>query len=247
MNRLGAGLVTLLAVTALACNLPGNLFPTATPAPTATPDDPTAEYRRWPVILRDDFAAPANSWDSAENSDDRWAKGTVLVQNGEYAFDLTAKTGFVWWSRGASGTAVTDFFAAVDARQVSGAADADYGLIFHYQTGNYYMFSVNAGGQVGAFRYYREQWETLLAWTESPVTLQVGQANRLAVAGAGNTYRLFIDNHLAGAFSDDVLPQGEAGLAVELYKAGDTGRFAFDNFEFRAPAAAVVTTPTPAP
>ncbi len=218
-HRLG-GLILSLGLLTLACGGFAPARPTPTPAPTATPVDLTASYRRWPVVL---------------------VKGS-----GGAADELTANEGFVWWSRGLADTVTTDFYAAVDARQVSGTATADYGLIFHYAAGNYYYFAVSDTGQFAVSLYYREEWETLVDWTASAALLP-GEVNTLAVAAEGDHYQVFINRAWAGEFTDQRLPQGEAGVAVEIYNAGDSAVFEFDNFEWRAPRAAVLPTVTPEP
>ena len=244
-HRLG-GLILSLGLLTLACGGFAPARPTPTPAPTATPVDLTASYRRWPVVLRDNFFEAANTWEVVEDADDRWARGSLMVANGKYRFDLTANEGFVWWSRALADTVTTDFYAAVDARQVSGTATADYGLIFHYAAGNYYYFAVSDTGQFAVSLYYREAWETLVDWTASAALLP-GEVNTLAVAAEGDHYQVFINRAWAGEFTDQRLPQGEAGVAVEIYNAGDSAVFEFDNFEWRAPRAAVLPTVTPEP
>ncbi|MBL8056496.1 MAG: hypothetical protein JNK29_07340 [Anaerolineales bacterium] len=234
-----------LALAALACNT--SLFaPTRTPVPTPTPTSAAAAYAGWPVVLRDTFFEPRNSWELAEASDDRWAKGRLAVEAGKYRFDLTANDGFIWWSRGRLDALTTDFYAAVDGRQVSGTADADYGLIFRFAAGNFYYFQISdSSASFAVYRYQAETWTAMLEWTASPA-IRPGEANQLAVAGEGPDFTLLINGEAVGAFTDDALPEGGTGVAVQIYTAGEAAVFEFDNFEWRAPRASLVTT-TPEP
>lgn len=239
--------LSLPALAALACST--SLFPpTATPAPTLTPTHPAAAYAAWPVVLRDTFFEPRNDWEFVEDSDDRWARGRLAAQAGKYRFDLTANDGFIWWSRGRLDVVTTDFYAAVDGRQASGTADADYGLIFRFEAGNFYYFQVSdSSGSFAVYRYLQEDWTALVDWTAS-AAIRAGQVNQLAVAGEGADFTLLINGQPVGAFRDDALPQGGVGVAVQIYTAGEAAVFEFDNFEWRAPRAASLTaTPAPGP
>lgn len=230
--------LVLLALT-LSC---GVGRPASTPAPTATPN-----FAAWPVVLRDFFFEPANDWEFAEDSDGRFATGTLSVADGKYRFDVQAKEGFVWWSRALNETATTDFYAAVDGRLVSGSGDTDYGLIFRYHRGNYYYFQVSDVGQYALYLYNAEEWQALIPWTASDA-IQAGQVNRVAVAAEGGRFQLYLNGLHLGEAQDETLPAGAVGVAIQVYNAGERAVFEFDNFEWRAPASAVSrSTPAPAP
>lgn len=242
-HRLG---LCALLLASLSCGAP-SFFATATPEPTSTPQPSPSDYARWPVVLRDFFNEPANDWELAENSDDRFARGTVEVRSGMYRWDVTANEGFIWWSLGLANTATADFYAGVTARQVSGAEDADYALIFRHDGYNYYTFQVSDTGQFTSYEYHLEEWTQLIEWTAA-AAIRPGEANRLAVAAEGNRFRYFINDDLVAEVEDDTLPSGSAGVAVQVYNDGESAVFEFDNFEWRAPkSATTVTTPTPNP
>ena len=239
------GLCALLLAT-LSCGAP-SFFATVTPEPTNTPQPSPSDYARWPVVLRDFFNEPANDWEFVEDDNDRFAKGTVEARNGKYRWDVTANEGFIWWSLALADTSTSDFYAAVTARQVSGAEDTDYALIFRHDGYNYYTFQISDTGQYTAYEYNLEEWTQLIEWTSSAV-IQSGEANRIAVAAEGDRFRFFINDEMVAEIADDTLPTGGAGVAVQVYNDGESAVFEFDNFEWRAPkSATTLTTPTPNP
>lgn len=233
-----------LLLATLNCGAP-SFFATSTPVPTNTAQPSPSDYARWPVVLRDFYNEPANDWELAEEEDDRFAKGTIEISGGKYRWDVTANEGFIWWSLALNNTSTSDFYAAVAARQVSGAQDADCGLIFRHDGDNYYYFQISDMGQYSVYLYYLEEWTALREWTENAAIEPEG-VNRLAVAGEGGRFRFFINDELVAEVEADTLESGRAGVAVQVYNAGETGVFEFDNFEWRAPKTAVtVVTPTP--
>jgi hypothetical protein len=233
-----------LLIATLSCGAP-SFFATATPEPTSTPQPSPSDYARWPVVLRDFFNEPANDWELAEDSDDRFAKGTIEVSGGKYRWEVTANEGFIWWSLALENTSTSDFYAAVAGRQVSGAQDADYALIFRHDGDNYYTFQVSDTGQYTAYEYYLEEWTALIEWTAAEAIDPDG-INRLAVAAEGARFRFFINDALVAEVEDDTIESGSAGVAVQVYNPGESAVFEFDNFEWRAPKTAVtVVTPTP--
>jgi concanavalin A-like lectin/glucanase superfamily protein len=240
----------LLAGSGLACSLlqPPSPSATAEARRAALPDDnlaATATARaEWPLVLKDDFSQPDNDWETGK-SDDRFSTGTVSITGGKYRFDLKANDGFIWWSRAINNTSTTDFYAAVDAQQITGPTSADYGIVFRWQHGNYYYFKINESGQFALSLDYFEKWETLVNWT-SASAIRPGEVNRLAVGAEASHFTLYVNGEQVGEADDSRLPGGTAGVAVELNQAGDQAVFQFDNFEWRAPSEAVsVLTPTP--
>lgn len=244
ISRLRSLPLCALLLATLSCGAP-SFFATATPTPTNTPPPSPSDYARWPVVLRDFYNEPANNWELADNTDDRFAKGTLDISGGKYRWDVTANEGFIWWSLALNDTSTSDFYAAVAARQVSGAPDAAYGLIFHHDGDNYYYFQISDTGQYSVYLYYLEEWTALREWTEN-AAIEPEDVNRLAVAAEGDRFRFFINDQLGGEVEDDTIPGGNAGVAVQVYNAGEAAVFEFDNFEWRAPKTAVtVVTPTP--
>ena len=57
----------------------------------------------------------------------------------------------------------------------------------------------------------------------------------MTVLGEGSHFRLYINDQYVGEAEDDHLAEGEVGLTITLYNAGDEAIYEFDRFEVRAP------------
>jgi len=206
-----------------------------------------AAYREWPLVLRDTFFERRNDWEVVEETQGDLANGTLRIGGGKYRWEITAVEGVVWWSRSREDTFTTDFYATVEARQISGTPEADYGLIFRHDGDNYYYFQVSDVGQYAVYRYEAGGWTELITWTATDA-VRAGRINNLAVAGEGARFKFFINGQRVGETTDSRLAAGTVGVAVQLYNAGESAVFEFDNFEWRAPSEAVTEiTPTPEP
>ena len=156
------------------------------------------------------------------------------MTDGEFRWALTATQG--GYRRSAPVMIpVTDFQLSVEARQVNGPRDGDYGVVFRQLDGNdFYYFGINDAPQYAWFVLYNNVWTTLTDWTRTSAILR-GETNRISVSAEGTHFQSFINGQLAAERDDDYLSHGLAGLAVGLQSAGDRSTFAFDNIEVRAP------------
>ena len=78
------------------------------------------------------------------------------------------------------------------------------------------------------------EWTTLIDWTENSA-IRHGEVNRLTVLAEGSHFVFFINDQYVGEADDSRLSRGRAGVAIELYNAGDKATFEFDNFKLLAP------------
>jgi len=234
-----------LCVSGLFCSSGGSSSVTepADAPNTATLSATAAARSEWPLVVSDDFSKPAHDWETGEE-DDRFTTGSLRIADGKYRWDLKANDGFIWWSRSRNNTSATDFYAAVEAQQLTGPDSADYGLVFRWDRGNFYYFQVSKAGKFALSLYYFEKWSTLVSWTETSA-IRPGEENRLAVSGEGPDFTFYINGQRVGEADDDRLPGGTVGVAIELNQAGDKATFEFDNFEWRAPPGSVSVTPAP--
>lgn len=235
-----AGLRSLLTLPflllpSLACGYSVVFSPTATPQPTP---DPLAAYVRWPLVLQDTFSEPKNDWEVGDDIEGEYATGRLSVRNGKYRWEVTAMQAVVWWSLALKDTFTTDFYAVVEARHVSGASEADCGLIFRNDGDNYYYLQVNDTGHYAAYLYHAGEWTELIALTETGA-IRPGRVNKIAVVGEGKHFTFFINGKWVGEVRDATLRAGSVGVAVEIHDAGKSAVFEFDNFEWRAPREAV--------
>jgi hypothetical protein len=186
----------------------------------------------WPVVISDDFSANVNDW-LIGKSDDEYSVNELRIVNGKYRWELKAKQGFHYrqWPRTGS---VSDLSLSVDIRQVSGAYDADYALVFRDTDDEFYAFSISNTGYFSVQLFRNGVWTPLIDWTTTS-TIRPGDVNRLAVVAEGAHFVFFVNDQYVAEVDDDRLSSGMVGVAVDLFDPGDEAVFEFDNFELRAP------------
>jgi hypothetical protein len=222
----------LLAVAgyALYQDLPTNIFPqeSAVVSVAATPA---------PVIRKGAFAESFNSnrngWTEGFYEDEY---GTIdYTVNGTYLWTVVADQGVNQKSWATDAPVVEDFTAKVDVTHVSGSENASYGLLFRLEDAeNLYYFCISDVGFYYAGLLENGVWITLIDWTET-TTINVNSANTLKVVGNGNEFTFYINDTEVDSLRDSTHSSGTAGLAIELYDAGDQSTFEFDNFTIESP------------
>ncbi len=196
-------------------------------------DSLAANARAWPIVLTDAFDENTNDW--MEGTDENGYATITFAIDSEYQWTARAQQAFIWriWP---SMDDKTDFYLAVDAQQMSGPVNGQYGLIFRNSGGanNYYFFEVRDDGYFRLLLFYQGEWHTLIdeTWTSA---IHAGERNRLEVVGKGAEISLWINGEYVGSALDNRLRTGNAGLAVGLSNAGEEISVIYDNFEVRAP------------
>jgi hypothetical protein len=187
----------------------------------------------WPLVISDTFDNNNNQWPIGTKDSDLSTE-QLSIDNGKYNWTATAKDGFVYWTTPITET-TKDFYLAVDAMQISGPEDGETDLVFHEaDTSNFYLFEVSGVKKFSVSQLIQDEWQTRIDWTDSEF-IQPLQSNHLVVIGKGKDYYFFINGNLVGTYTETTASQGSSGVAVALYNKGDTGHFAFDNFELRIP------------
>ena len=191
-----------------------------------------AERTNWPLILGDTFDDNRNEW-PLEDDDGDLATVSWKIENSKYMWDAKAKQAFIYWTY-PSVTPVTDFILSVDAQQIEGPQNGQYGLVFRLlDEYNYYLF-MNDQDKNYSFQLYNEgEWFTLTYGKISPAVLQNGE-NRVTVIGEGFNFRFYINDIFINEETDHTLPSGKFGIAIGLTYPQDQAIFVFDNFELRS-------------
>ncbi|HUS69694.1 MAG TPA: PPC domain-containing protein [Anaerolineae bacterium] len=108
---------------------------------------------------------------------------------------------------------LAEFSLEVDAQQVSGDDDNEYGLVCGYQDDdNYYELAISGDGYVGFFAKQRGRWEQIspFSWTE---TINQGSAiNRLRLEVAEGMFSLYVNDQLALQELDQRFGEGLIGF-----------------------------------
>jgi hypothetical protein len=194
--------------------------------------DRLARVSTWPVVLSDTFDDNANEWIVGQETGD-YADAAFTLANGVYRWEATSHQGFIWWNRPTI-SAVTDFYYAVDFRQVSGPAGAYMGVMLRLDdNGNYYLFSLNSDGEYSFDEYYGTQWLSLIRWTPSPA-IRVNETNHVEVVAEGGRFSLFVNGAWVVDYEDQAIASGVCGLAVGMDDVGASAVWEFDNFVLRA-------------
>lgn len=132
---------------------------------------------------------------------------------------------------------MSDFYLSVDLRQISGADDAEPGVIFRDDNYNYtyYTFTISPKQKAYALsRWYNDKWKYLVNWTSTSAIVPDGW-NKIEVEAVGPNFTFWINGYLVAEAQDDTLPNGKAGLALGFFNLGHEGVFEFYNFEIRVP------------
>lgn len=229
LTALGIGAAVFVGLAILYALLRQSAAPPALVTSLATPQS-------WPRLLSDAFDEPAYAWQVGQ-FDDASAGGRLSVRGGKYLWEVQAHNSLVWWSLPDSSQSVGDFYAAVEARQISGTVNADLGLVFHWADEDYYYFQISPATQKFALNLYANgAWTPLVDWTASAEVKPVGEVNQLAVTTEGTQITLYLNGQRVGQAANARVPQGAVGVAAQLYYGDEAATFDFDNFEWRAPA-----------
>lgn len=189
---------------------------------------------QWPVLFEDTFdqVDTAKDWPLG-SKDDPLASISWDISGGKYDWEAEAKDSFVWWAY-PSLDSTSDFYLAASAQQVSGPGTGEYGLVYRItENDDYYLFELSADGQFAVFLNDANGWETLLDWQDSDV-IQLEGENQMAVIAQGEQFYFFINSQKVAELYDDRLAEGKVGLLIGLSNEGDTGKWEFDNFEYRS-------------
>jgi hypothetical protein len=194
--------------------------------------DRLAQLSTWPVVVSDTFDDNANEWIVGEQTGE-FADASFIIANGVYHWAAKALQGFVWWHHPTI-PRVTDFYLAVDSRQINGPASSYVGLVLRLdESDNYYLFSLNNTGEYSFDEYYNAQWLSLIRWTTSPA-IQVDGTNHLEVVAEAARFSFFVNGQWVGDYEDPAIPSGYSGLLVGMDEVGESAAWEFDNFELRA-------------
>ena len=194
-----------------------------------------------------EFSTPTRDWWMGEASDS-YGQVTREIAAGEYAWNLFFDQDISSFPVNAPFPASESFEVAVDVtffpglrrspvrdgRRYVRATDYSAGLIFGQSEGSEYLFRIgrDSGGRAryGLHRFDDRGFTAVLNWNQT--SIELGQANRLAVTVADGLVSMFIN----GKFVDDHRLRDFRGGRVGLDATGTRGQWLdvhFDNFEFK--------------
>jgi len=189
---------------------------------TATPEPPTSTPVP-SIVFEEDFESPDSGWDPAVDADVErsFEQGRLHV--------LVKTAPMEAWTGNPELQSLDDFDLEVDATQVGGPDNNEYGVIFRQRDAqNYYAFMVSGAGYFGLFCLVDGQVYNVVNWTEIDA-IQRGQGtNHLRLAADGPQISMYANGELLATVPDNTFRRGDITLVAGTFEEGNV-EIAFDN------------------
>ena len=183
------------------------------------------------ILLEDRFSDHSSGWGT--DSEREFDRG---YQDGEYFFELYEPDWLVWASRGKR---FSDVDIDVEVRQMSGAADGNFGLLCRFSgPTQFYYFSITGDGYYAILRVDGDGTEVLTGagYLPSQAILTGGEPNVIRAVCEGDRLTMYINSEVVASVSDDGLTRGDVGMAVGAGPSGSI-RVHFDGIVVSKPGA----------
>lgn len=219
--------------------------------PSPEPLQPPAAYANLPLVFFDTFDSNNNEWFTGDE-DGPGQTGNFQVSNGKYEWLVESLDEYAGYFQVANVEPISDFYAEVEARHISGKKYYSYGIQFLIEEDwDRFSFDICAdcgiGGEFAVFRIKNSDYTPLIDWQEAHAINPSG-ANKLAVLAHDDRIRLFINDELVGTVKKSPDTEGILALSTDIFELARV-KMDFDNFlvldasEYD-PEAAELPTPT---
>jgi hypothetical protein len=177
-----------------------------------------------PVPWHDDFSDPKSGWQAESDAAAkvRYADGVLLIR--------------VLWPNTLSWASASrdfaDFHLTVEASQVAGPDDNEYGVLTRIQDGQqFYMFAISGDGYFRIVKHEDGEERLLSAdWTASPAIKPGAATNLLAIDCRGSTMTLAVNGVVLAEVRDDGYSHGDIALYAGSFRdPGEGVEIHFDN------------------
>lgn len=176
-----------------------------------------------PLPCADDFSNPTGGWKTVDDPTLR-----IRYQDGALHFTIDELDQIAW---SIAGKRFENFTLDVDAAQVAGPSDNNYGVLIRYvDEKNFYRLDISGDGYFAINKYQAGQWIKLQDWTASAAIRRGAAANHLQVIAQGNQFTLAVNGETMTTFSDADFKQGDIGLTAGTLFDDAGVHIAFDNF-----------------
>ncbi len=172
------------------------------------------------------------AWDEPFDAPGTWrlasdAAAQVTLEEGQLRFHIL-QPGQIAWA--AAGRSFGDFTLQVEATQLDGPADNEYGVLVRMDGDQrFYVFSVSGDGYARVARYDAGVWTVLGGdWAAYAAVKQGAAANLLEVEVRGAQFVFRVNGEEVARREDPTLARGDIGLYAGAFDAPDV-RVAFDN------------------
>lgn len=196
------------------------------PPPPESPRINQSALPPGPVRINGDFSSPSDVWEQA---------GARIADGGYELRVDTANFDSYGLYLGSNGMPIGNFDLTVDATQLAGPRDAEFGIRFR-QPGpeNYLMFAISPSGYYRLVRVDDGNYSSLVPWTFSPrIKTGEGTVNRLRIIADGTRIRGYVNGSELIDVQDEVGLTGQLTLGATTFGEGGL-RVRFDNLEGQA-------------
>jgi len=176
----------------------------------------------------DDFSDPASGWQAESD-----ASAKVGYHEGEMCILVKSPNRLAWAS---AEREFSDFHLAVEATQVAGPDDNEYGVLVRMQdSDHFYRFSISGDGYYLVSKYDGEKWMALNGdWTPSDAIHLGAVVNLLEVVCQGATMTFLANGVQLVQVEDSSYSRGDIGLyAGSFFEPGV--EIHFDNLRVEVP------------
>ena len=177
----------------------------------------------------DDFSDPASGWQAESD-----ASAEVGYHEGVMRIVIKVPSLLAWAS---AGREFSDFRLTVEATQVAGPDDNEYGVLVRMRDpDHFYRFSISGDGYYLVSKYGGEGWEQLSGdWTLSDAIRPGAATNLLEVVCQDTAMDFYVNGTLLVQVEDSSYSRGDVGLyAGTLLTPGEV-EIHFDNLRVEAP------------
>ena len=176
----------------------------------------------------DDFSDPASGWQAESD-----ASAEVRCYEGVMSLLVKVPNRLAWAS---AGREFSDFRLAVEATQVAGPDDNEYGVLVRMRDADhFYRFSISGDGYYLVSKYDGGAWEVLNGdWTSSAAIHLGAVTNLLEIVCRGATMTFLVNGVTLTQVEDSSYSRGDVGLyAGSFFEPGV--EIHFDNLTVTKP------------
>jgi hypothetical protein len=195
---------------------------TVTPSPTLAVSDPKADLGN--PTWQDTFENASN-WAPYEDEHVRFT-----IEEGR--LDMLSKQAESRDSWMLSWPNPDDFYIEMNAAPEGCSGLDRYGLIFHSEGDNGYLFGISCDGRYSLREWDGERFTALIEWQASPVIqIQPGATNRIGVLAEGNKFTLYVNGVQLDETRDGSFQEGSFGVFIGSPETEDF-RVVVDQFTY---------------
>jgi len=174
------------------------------------------------------------TWEEGFDTSGTWdlssdAAAEVTIQDSQLHIHILQAGQVAWTSAGHN---YTDFNLQVEATQVTGPANNEYGVLARMdENERFYVFSISGDGYARVARYEAGAWELLSAdWFPHEAIHQGTATNTLELEVQGSQFTFHVNGEEITTVKDETLIKGDIGLYAGAFSEPDV-HIAFDNLQ----------------